>query len=173
MRSASKPSTSCRASGGSSLAWCDWSSSSSPDPIPAPSAASRSSRARCGFPARRSTRTPRPATSGLRSTTSPTNSNASSAIIAANASAGGTGEYDSREVRYLLLPIPLGEMTKDAKDDAADKLRVMIVDDHALFRRGLEMVLQSEDDLMLVGEASDGEEAVEKAQELMPDVVLM
>ena len=49
----------------------------------------------------------------------------------------------------------------------------MIVDDHALFRRGLEMVLQDEDDLMLVGEASDGEEAVEKAQELMPDVVLM
>ena len=47
------------------------------------------------------------------------------------------------------------------------------MDDHALFRRGLEMVLQDEDDLMLVGEAADGEEAVEKAQELMPDVVLM
>src|SRR5919204_31034 len=83
------------------------------------------------------------------------------------------GRLEPRVVRYLLLPIPMGEMTKDAKDDAADKLRVMIVDDHALFRRGLEMVLQSEDDLMLVGEASDGEEAVEKAQELMPDVVLM
>src|ERR687891_2080567 len=54
-----------------------------------------------------------------------------------------------------------------------EKLRVLIVDDHALFRRGLEMVLQDEEDLMLVGEASDGEEAVEKAQEVMPDVVLM
>src|SRR5919106_714996 len=54
-----------------------------------------------------------------------------------------------------------------------ERLRVMIVDDHALFRRGLEMVLSEEDDLMLVGEASDGVEAVEKAQELMPDVVLM
>jgi DNA-binding NarL/FixJ family response regulator len=54
-----------------------------------------------------------------------------------------------------------------------EKLRVLIVDDHALFRRGLEMVLQEEDDLMLVGEASDGVEAAEKAQELMPDVVLM
>ena len=49
----------------------------------------------------------------------------------------------------------------------------MVVDDHALFRRGLEMVLQGEDDLELVGEASDGAEAVEKATELMPDVVLM
>ena len=49
----------------------------------------------------------------------------------------------------------------------------MVVDDHALFRRGLEMVLQGEDDIELVGEASDGAEAVEKATELMPDVVLM
>ena len=60
-----------------------------------------------------------------------------------------------------------------AKGEANERLRVMVVDDHALFRRGLEMVLQAEDDLMLVGEASDGDEAVEKAQELMPDVVLM
>jgi DNA-binding NarL/FixJ family response regulator len=49
----------------------------------------------------------------------------------------------------------------------------MIVDDHALFRRGLEMVLGEEEDLELIGEASDGQEAVEKAQDLMPDVVLM
>jgi two-component system NarL family response regulator len=49
----------------------------------------------------------------------------------------------------------------------------MVVDDHALFRRGLEMVLGNEEDLELVGEASDGQEAVEKAQDLMPDVVLM
>jgi DNA-binding NarL/FixJ family response regulator len=49
----------------------------------------------------------------------------------------------------------------------------MVVDDHALFRRGLEMVLENEEDIDLVGEASDGAEAVQKAQELMPDVVLM
>jgi len=48
-----------------------------------------------------------------------------------------------------------------------------VVDDHALFRRGLQMVLEQEPDLELVGEASDGTEAVEKAQELMPDVILM
>ncbi len=61
-----------------------------------------------------------------------------------------------------------------SKDRGADeRLRVMVVDDHALFRRGLEMVLGSEPDLELVGEASDGQEAIEKAQETMPDVVLM
>jgi two-component system NarL family response regulator len=49
----------------------------------------------------------------------------------------------------------------------------MVVDDHALFRRGLEMVLADEHDLELVGEAADGAEAVERAQELMPDIVLM
>jgi DNA-binding NarL/FixJ family response regulator len=54
-----------------------------------------------------------------------------------------------------------------------EKLRVLIVDDHALFRRGLQMVLKQESDIDVVGEAADGHEAVEKAQELMPDVVLM
>ena len=57
--------------------------------------------------------------------------------------------------------------------EGSEKLRVMVVDDHALFRRGLEMVLQQEADIELVGEASDGAEAVERAQETMPDVVLM
>jgi DNA-binding NarL/FixJ family response regulator len=52
-------------------------------------------------------------------------------------------------------------------------LRVLIVDDHALFRRGLHMVLDQEADIDVVGEAGDGQEAVQKAQELMPDVILM
>jgi DNA-binding NarL/FixJ family response regulator len=56
---------------------------------------------------------------------------------------------------------------------APDPIRVLIVDDHALFRRGLEMVLTEEQDIELVGEASDGTEAVEKAGEALPDVVLM
>jgi DNA-binding NarL/FixJ family response regulator len=54
-----------------------------------------------------------------------------------------------------------------------EPIRTMIVDDHALFRRGLEMVLDSEPDIELVGEASNGAEAVEKAGESLPDVVLM
>jgi two-component system NarL family response regulator len=50
---------------------------------------------------------------------------------------------------------------------------VLIVDDHALFRRGLEMVLDEEDGIELVGQASDGTEAMAKAGESLPDVVLM
>jgi len=49
----------------------------------------------------------------------------------------------------------------------------MIVDDHALFRRGLEMVLDEEEGIKVVGQASDGSEAVQKAGESLPDVVLM
>ena len=66
-------------------------------------------------------------------------------------------------------------MTAKGKDQAeqSDTLRVMVVDDHALFRRGLEMVLSQEPDIELVGEASDGAEAILRATELMPDVVLM
>ncbi|MGV3760641.1 MAG: response regulator [Actinomycetota bacterium] len=61
------------------------------------------------------------------------------------------------------------------EEPAADgeAIRVLICDDHALFRRGLTMVLESEDGIDVVGEAEDGAEAVEKAEELAPDVVLM
>ena len=62
--------------------------------------------------------------------------------------------------------------TQDARR-GHDPIRVLIVDDHALFRRGLEMVLAEEADIELAGEASDGAEAVEKAGEALPDVVLM
>jgi DNA-binding NarL/FixJ family response regulator len=61
----------------------------------------------------------------------------------------------------------------DDARDGSDPIRVLIVDDHALFRRGLEMVLAEEPDIELVGEASDGAEAVERAGEALPDVVLM
>ena len=55
----------------------------------------------------------------------------------------------------------------------ADRIRVLIVDDHALFRRGLMLVLESEDGIEVVGEADDGEDAIAKAEQLAPDVVLM
>ena len=54
-----------------------------------------------------------------------------------------------------------------------DPIRVLIVYDHALFRRGLEMVLEEQGDIEVGGEGSDGNEAVEKAGDLLPDVVLM
>lgn len=55
----------------------------------------------------------------------------------------------------------------------ANPIRVLIVDDHALFRRGLEMVLAQEVDIDVVGEAPDGAEAVTMAAEMAPDIVLM
>jgi DNA-binding NarL/FixJ family response regulator len=55
----------------------------------------------------------------------------------------------------------------------AEAIRVLIVDDHALFRRGLIMVLESEDGIDVVAEAEDGEEAITKAEDFAPDVVLM
>jgi DNA-binding NarL/FixJ family response regulator len=55
----------------------------------------------------------------------------------------------------------------------ANPIRVLIVDDHALFRRGLEMVLGQESDIEVVGEAADGAEAVTMASEMAPDIVLM
>jgi two-component system NarL family response regulator len=54
-----------------------------------------------------------------------------------------------------------------------EKIRVLVADDHALFRRALAAVFGEETDVELVGEASDGEEAVKMAAELVPDVVLM
>src|SRR5215212_1681849 len=56
---------------------------------------------------------------------------------------------------------------------AGDAIRVLIVDDHALFRRGLIQVLLFEDGIEVVGEGEDGEDAITKAEELAPDVVLM
>jgi DNA-binding NarL/FixJ family response regulator len=54
-----------------------------------------------------------------------------------------------------------------------EPIRVLVADDHALFRRGLTIVLEAEGDIEVVSEAADGEEAVTRVGELAPDVVLM
>ena len=54
-----------------------------------------------------------------------------------------------------------------------DMIRVVLVDDHEMVRRGLAVFLAACDDIRLVGEASDGEEALQVCQKLKPDVVLM
>ncbi len=55
----------------------------------------------------------------------------------------------------------------------ADPIRVLLVDDHLMVRKGLEAILLAKPDLTLVGEASNGEEAVRLCEQLQPDVVLM
>jgi DNA-binding NarL/FixJ family response regulator len=65
------------------------------------------------------------------------------------------------------------EPSASGPDPGPGPLRVLIVDDHALFRHGLHLALDREPDLCVVGEAADGEQAVAAAQELKPDVILM
>ena len=51
------------------------------------------------------------------------------------------------------------------------QIRVLVCDDHAVFRRGLSLVLEPEDDIEVVAEASNGEEAVELAREKAPAIL--
>ena len=53
------------------------------------------------------------------------------------------------------------------------RIGVLLADDHAVMRQGLASLLGAEDDIEVVGQAADGEQAVEKAQSLVPDVILM
>lgn len=54
-----------------------------------------------------------------------------------------------------------------------NKIRVLLVDDHSVVRSGIKLLLESEGDIAVVGEATDGLEAVAKVNEITPDVVLM
>jgi two-component system, NarL family, response regulator LiaR len=56
---------------------------------------------------------------------------------------------------------------------APDPIRVLVVDDHAVVREGLRTFLELQDGIEVVGEAGDGEQAVERAVALAPDVILM
>ena len=59
------------------------------------------------------------------------------------------------------------------REQSVDEIRVLIADDHALFRYGMRAMLNSDPGFKVVGEAATGEEAVGKATELKPDIVLM
>jgi NarL family two-component system response regulator LiaR len=55
----------------------------------------------------------------------------------------------------------------------SEKIRVMIVDDHPVVRRGIQSLLDEEEDIQVVGEAVNGKDALEKVKSLKPDVILM
>ena len=57
--------------------------------------------------------------------------------------------------------------------DTREPIRVLIADDHEIMRMGLVALLETDELISVVGEAADGEEAVQKAQKLRPDVVVM
>ena len=58
-------------------------------------------------------------------------------------------------------------------DRVESRITVLLVDDHGLVRRGFRRILEDEADLVVIGEASDGAEAVRMAQELQPQVIVM
>lgn len=53
------------------------------------------------------------------------------------------------------------------------KIRLLVADDHKIFRQGIKKLLEEEPDLQVVGESADGRETVKRATELKPDIVLM
>lgn len=61
----------------------------------------------------------------------------------------------------------------DTDTAETETIRLLLVDDHTVVRQGLKMVLSLEDDLDIVGEAANGQEALEQVKNLVPEVVLM
>src|SRR6185312_6396740 len=69
--------------------------------------------------------------------------------------------------------LPRGRHHRPSGGPSVTRIRVVIVDDHAVVREGLRTFLDLQDGLEVVGEAGDGEEALAVIEELEPDVVLM
>ncbi len=67
----------------------------------------------------------------------------------------------------------MSQATSDPSGGQADPIRVLVVDDQELFRRGITMLLAAEDGIEVVGEAGDGVEGTQLAVSTMPDVVLL
>lgn len=108
---------------------------------------------------------------------------------------GGSLQIDSAPGRgsRFLLTMPLQAMSSSAtlpvllprvepsadgasaasRADSRGRIRVVLVDDHVLVRQGLTTLLRQEPDMVIVGEASDGESAVDVVRKVNPDVVLM
>jgi two-component system NarL family response regulator len=70
-----------------------------------------------------------------------------------------------------MIPDPRAPAARDASEKK--RIRVLIAEDQSLVRRGLAAIINMEEDVTVVGEAGDGEEAIEQWRRLRPDVVLM
>jgi len=101
---------------------------------------------------------------------------------------GGDFEIDSKPgagaVFRLTIPgsaltgVPAGKLRSlhrhaPAKVRSGRLIRILLVDDHTVMRRGLASMLRHETDIEIIGEAENGQEAIEKAHQLVPDVILM
>ncbi len=65
------------------------------------------------------------------------------------------------------------DTNRAAEHEATPKIRVLLADDHTILRAGVRMMLNAQPDIEVVGEASDGRQAITEAQRLLPDVILM
>jgi hypothetical protein len=65
---------------------------------------------------------------------------------------------------------PAGKPQENTDKDQGSTIRVLLADDHALFRNGLRRLLKNEPGLKVVGQANDGKEAIELAQQLNPHI---
>jgi DNA-binding NarL/FixJ family response regulator/class 3 adenylate cyclase len=85
-------------------------------------------------------------------------------------------EVGERRLKDFEQPVRLHRIVDPAREPVAgapDKIGVLVVDDQALVRAGFRMILEAEQDLDVLGEASDGAEAVDAARRMKPDVILM
>ena len=78
-------------------------------------------------------------------------------------------EYFGRPIK----PAALAFAVQKILDVQERKFRILVADDHAMVREGIRALLNLQRDIQIVGEAMDGEDAVAKARELLPDIILM
>jgi two-component system, NarL family, nitrate/nitrite response regulator NarL len=92
-------------------------------------------------------------------------------VLAEEREAGADPMQEAAQVRALLRPDPMQEAAQVRSP--LRPIRIVIADDHPIFRDGLRRLLEAESDLKVIGEAADGGEAVKLARQLEPDILLL